>query len=241
MELLLGIDNVSFERNVESSSVRRNENEFDASTSAISEELDNSVNPSLIASVELYHAFLRGAGIQDGSSSAQNLEELHVRMERVGRLLRAFVEGIAKALQARAELKRQMRVSVTTLEAANNNPLKFSSNTEQLLELMLDSRTQGFKDSVLAVKEGFDDLVGHQLAMSAGLQGSLLSVLKRFDPLTIEASFDHGLVFQRKAKCWDDYCSRYPSLVTTALEDIFGDEFADTYEKQLEKLKISKD
>lgn len=239
MDLLLGIDNLPFEGGTDSRSL--GDHGFDNdSAPVVSAELVHAEKASWSSSIETYHAFLRGAGLQDGATAVQHLEDLNIRMEQVGRLLRAFVEGITLALQTRAELKRQIRLSVTTLEAANNNPLKFSSNTTHMLELMLDLHTQGFKDSVLAVNEGFDDLVSHQLAMNAGLQGTLLSVLKRFDPHAIEVSLDQGLVFQKKSKCWDEYCKIYPSLVATALEDIFGDEFADIYERQLDKLKKKK-
>lgn len=237
MDLLLGIDNLSFEGGTDNRSLGNHGFDANESMPAISAELVKADNTPWATSVESYHAFLRGVGLHVDPSSVPNLEELNLRMEQAGRLLRAFVEGITLALQTRAELKRQIRVSVTTLEAGNNNPFKFSSNTTQILGLMLDLHTQGFKDSVLAVREGFDDLVSHQLAMNAGMQGSLLSVLKRFDPQAIEVSLDQGLVFQKKAKCWDEYCKRYPSLVATALEDIFGDDFADIYERQMDKLK----
>lgn len=187
---------------------------------------------------EIYRRLLQGAGLES-SLIARDADHMDDRLEQVGRLLRAFVEGISLALQARADMKRQMRVSVTTLDANDNNPLKFSSSIDQMLELMLGMHARGFKDPVLAVKEGFDDLVNHQLAMSAGIQGSLLSVLKRFDPERIEQSYDKGLVFQKKAKCWEDYCNAYPMLVNGALEDIFGDEFAATYERQLAQLRMA--
>lgn len=187
---------------------------------------------------DVYRYFLQGAGLES-SDLARDAQHLEACLEQAGRLLRAFVEGISLALQARADMKRQMRVSVTTIDAHDNNPLKFSSSVDQMLEMMLAMHSQGFKDPVLAVKEGFNDLVNHQLAMSAGIQGSLMSVLKRFDPERIEQAHDQGLGFQRKSKCWEDYRNAYPKLVTGALEDIFGDEFAATYERQLAQLRAA--
>ena len=240
MDMLLGIDTLSCDDGSDQTSGGEPEIVADDSAPVTYPQPAQTDNRTWTTSIESYHAFLRGAGLHDGACAVQNPEELTIRMEQVGRLLRAFVEGITLALQTRAELKRQIRLSITTLEAANNNPLKFSSNTTHVLELILNSDGQGFKDSVLAVKEGFDDLVAHQLAMNAGIQGSLLGVFKRFDPLIIESGLDRALVIQKKAKCWDEYCKKYPLLVATALEDIFGDDFEDVYERQLEKLHIKK-
>ncbi len=247
MDLLLGIGNMADERDHEAIPSKKNLVEVTREEGSgpqfhagrVQHDAPEIAQETGLLSLEqAFQLILKGAGM-DFTSLPGAGDRVDAQLEQIGKLLRVFVEGLAKALQARADMKRQMRVAVTTIDANANNPLKFSPGTSQMLELMLGSREQGFKDPVVAVQEGFSDLINHQLAMSAGLQGSLLSVLKRFDPDRIEQSYAEGIVFQKKAKCWEDYCNAYPKLVEGALDDIFGEDFADRYERQLAQLRAA--
>jgi type VI secretion system protein len=187
------------------------------------------------ANVALFRLFLKGAGIKD--LDLVSAEELPGVMQSLGTLFRDLVDGVMTVLRARSELKSQFRVMVTTMRPANNNPLKFTANVEDAMKIMLARDHPGFIDPVEAVREGFSDIMNHQLALTAGMQASLAELLKRFEPQTFERPFEEGIVFQKKAKCWDAYSKAYASLVSEALDDFFGDAFAEVYEQQMNVLR----
>lgn len=194
--------------------------------------------PPAARDAQLFQAFLEGTGIQDASflSSQDQL----AAMNTLGMLFREMVDGMMTALRARSELKSQLRVSVTTIRSANNNPLKFTATLEDAMKLMLASNHPGFIDPVEAVREGFGDIMNHQMAMTAGIQASLAEVLRRFDPQQFEKPFEEGIVFQKKAKCWDAYCKAYPNLAGEAEENFFGEQFTEVYEKQMRVLRAAR-
>jgi type VI secretion system protein len=182
---------------------------------------------------ELFKVFLQGAGVEEKDLLEQAAPET---MRRIGLMFRKLVEGTVAVLRSRAEFKSQFRVSMTTIRTTNNNPLKFAVTTEDALTHLVKNGQGGFKDSVEAIDEGFNDIMSHQMAMQAGIQASLAQILRQFDPKLIEKQFEEGLVLQKKSKCWDKYTSLYPRVVEQAMEDFFGDAFAEAYEKQMKQL-----
>jgi len=64
-------------------------------------------------------------------------------------------------------------------------------------------------------------------------------LLKRLAPKCFEDQFKEGIVFQKKAKCWDAYSQTYPKLVNETMDDLFGDAFAEAYREQLRLLRES--
>jgi predicted component of type VI protein secretion system len=87
------------------------------------------------------------------------------------------------------------------------------------------------------------------MAVMAGTEAALKSILHRFRPSTLESRFggytisDKALPFLKKAKCWEFYKALYDEVSEAADDDFqqyFGSEFAIAYEKQLDRLKISR-
>jgi type VI secretion system protein ImpI/type VI secretion system protein len=180
---------------------------------------------------EILRMFLLGAGITDpGFLNTENGPEA---MQSIGGLFRGLIEGLMDVLRARAEMKSEFRVSVTTLRSYDNNPLKFNPDVESVLKLLLAPKNPAFTDADTAVKEAFKDIKFHQMAMTAGIQASLTEILSRFNPDGFEKRLGEGLIFQRKARCWELYCEQYPELKNLALDEFFGDQFAEAYEKQM--------
>ncbi len=186
---------------------------------------------------QLLQAFLAGAGIND--LNGVPAEQWPVLMRTSGELLRSMVDGLMQVLRARAELKSQFRVSVTTMRSIDNNPLKFTPSVDDAMKLMLAPTNPGFLPPKTAVSEGFRDIMNHQIAMTAGIQAALAEILARFDPQLIEKNHTEGVLFQKKAKCWEYYAEQYPQLKALAQEEFFGDAFADAYEKQMQLLNRS--
>ena len=186
---------------------------------------------TLPADDALLREFLAGAGITDPNFLPA--EQWPAMMRTSGELLRSMVEGLMQVLRARAELKSQFRVSVTTMRSIDNNPLKFTPNVDDAMRLILAPTNPGFLPPKQAVKGGFSDIMNHQIAMTAGIQAALAEILHGFDPKLIEKNQSEGVLFQKKAKCWEYYVEHYPQLKAVAQEEFFGDAFADAYEKQM--------
>lgn len=202
-------------------------------------ELSESASPvaprpqpeSTADSAELFSCFLRGAGISDSDFLPES--QRRAAMIAAGKLFRNLIEGLMDVLRVRAEMKSEFRVSVTTIRSTENNPLKFNPDVESVLKLMLAPNNPAFIAPDAAVSEAFRDIKYHQMAVTAGIQASLAEILRRFEPEAFEKTLGEGLLFQKKARCWELYCEKYPELKTLAVEEFFGDEFADAYEKQM--------
>lgn len=174
---------------------------------------------------------MRGAGISDLDFVPES--QRRAAMNAAGKLFRNLIEGLMDVLRVRAEMKSEFRVSVTTIRSTENNPLKFNPDVESVLKLMLAPNNPAFIAPDAAVSEAFRDIKYHQMAVTAGIQASLAEILRRFEPEAFEKTLGEGLLFQKKARCWELYCEKYPELKTLAVEEFFGDEFADAYEKQM--------
>lgn len=189
------------------------------------------------ASSDLLAALFEAAGIED---IAEYSKEDDVKLMRIiGMVLHELVSGLMTVLRGRSELKSQLRLSMTVVRPTENNPFKFSPTVEDVLKTCLLNKHPGFGDAVEAVREGFADIQNHQLAVTAGIQASLVGILKQFDPQQFSEKFKEGLVLQKKAKCWDAYKQAYPDIVERAIDDFFGDDFIRAYEAQIEKLRTT--
>ena len=182
---------------------------------------------------------LRGAGLADRDLSPETQREL-------GQVLRIVVQGVMEVLQARAEIKSRFRLPLTRVQAKENNPLKLSPNVESALHTLLVQRNPGYLPTVQAFEDAFADIRSHQIAMLEGLRVAFESMLRSFEPKGLEQEFDRSagrgglLGFGGRAKNWDLYVERFSRLGTDAddtFRRLFGDAFAEAYERQLERLK----
>lgn len=187
------------------------------------------------AHLELFRIFLDAAGVaQTGPSHPSDLPEM---MASIGTVFREMVNGLMAVLRGRTELKTQLRVETTLITPADNNPLKFFGELDEALKQLLVGDQPGFVDAPSAVREGFADIMNHQMAMTAGLQAALIKLIERFDPQGFAKQYEDGVVFQKKAKSWDAYQEAYTKIANEALEDCFGKPFAEAYEAQIRKLQ----
>jgi len=185
-------------------------------------------------------ALLRAAGLPDRDFSPEVAQEL-------GKVLRVVVHGVMDVLQGRAEIKAQFRLPHTRIQARENNPLKLSPNVESALHTLLVQRNPGYLPTVQAFEDAFADIRHHQLAMLEGLREAFESMLGAFDPQTLERDFEQtvkrtGLLggLGGKSRYWELYTERFGRLGRDAddtFRRLFGDVFADAYERQLERLR----
>lgn len=183
------------------------------------------------AHFELFRVFLDAAGIKD-ADAFQN-KDISEMMKTVGHVFREMIDGLMAILRGRSELKSQLQVSLTRIEPADNNPLKFFKVVDEAVKQMLINDNSGFVDAKDAVREGYADVIHHQLAITAGIQAAINVMIQRFDP----QHFEEGSVFHKKAKAWDAYRQSYTEIANDALEDFFGESFANAYEAQIRKLR----
>jgi type VI secretion system protein len=184
---------------------------------------------------ELADIFLKSAGLKD-PKFYDDKEITHI-FANAGAVFGKLVECFMNILQARAKQKREIRTDVTMIHKTGNNPFKHSPVPDDVIKQLITNMHPGFLNGVDAVEEGYTDIMGHQLATAAGLQFSLMKLLQRFDPQCFENRYKEGIVLNRKAKCWDAYTQSYPDIVKEIVDNIYGKEFLEAYEKQLQIIK----
>lgn len=188
----------------------------------------------------LGRAFLAGAGVEGLEIPDEHMEAL---MRKVGAVFRQMVGGLRDVLMARAEIKNEFRIDKTMIGARENNPLKFSASVEETMRALLLPTVPGYLPAEKAVDQGFDDLKAHQMAVMAGMQVALNSLLKRFDPEVLGKNIEKqsgltSLVRGKKAAYWDAFIEHYEEIAREAEDDfqsLFGREFSRAYEKQTKK------
>lgn len=193
----------------------------------------------------LLQAFLRGAGIEHLRIDAVDAA---AQMEAIGRSYRLMVEGLIDVLRARSSLKGEFRMQQTTIAPVQNNPLKFAPNADEALLLLLREGNQAFMAPDQAVRDSFDDLRAHQLAVIAGIEAALKHLLKRFEPARLEerlapaAGLAKLFGGSRQAHCWQQFTELYSQISREAeddFQDLFGREFSRAYEAHSQRIQRS--
>ena len=209
---------------------------------------DSPVTPARPADAyaQALRTLLQAAGVPELEERALANPEF---MRSVGDLLRESVAGLLKALVARALTKRELRVDMTMLASTENNPLKFCPDAFEALNHLLAPRARsGYLPPIRAVREAYEDLQAHNLAVMAGMRAALQGVLQRFDPAQLEKQLashpllDKLLPHNRKARMWDLVADQHETLVREAQDEfdrIFGRAFRAAYEEQLQKLRTA--
>ncbi|MBC3366179.1 type VI secretion system-associated FHA domain protein TagH [Pseudomonas sp. SWRI154] len=189
------------------------------------------------AGPDLLQAFLRGAGLDQLRLDKAQAE---AQMESIGRSYRLMVEGLIDVLRARSSLKGEFRIQQTMIQPVENNPLKFAPNVDEALLLLLRHGNQAFMAPDVAVRDSFDDLRAHQLAVMAGVEAAIKHLLARFEPAQLEERMGKpgGLsgIFSgsRQAQYWQQFTELYSNISREAQEDfqdLFGREFSRAYEE----------
>ncbi len=188
------------------------------------------------SSDDLLSAFLDGAGI---GHLRLDTQQAKAQMHSLGRSYRLMVEGLIDVLRARASLKGEFRMQQTLIQPLENNPLKFAPNADEALLLLLRQGNQAFMAPDQAVRDSFDDLKAHQLAVMAGVQAAIGQLLKRFEPSALQARLESpgglaGLLSgPRQARYWQQFTELYSQIAGEAeddFQDLFGREFSRAYE-----------
>lgn len=193
---------------------------------------------------ELLRALLDGLGAVQAPAITQLTPEL---MRLMGSLLAESVRGTVELLQARASVKREVRAEVTAIRPRQNNPLKFSPTAALALQHLLGPTVPGFLRAEDAMRDAFQDLRAHELAVMAGMRSALAGLLQRFDPKTLEGRITGksgiGMLLAggRRAQLWEAYQQLYSQISAEAEDDfheVFGRAFLQAYQEQLDRLGL---
>lgn len=163
----------------------------------------------------------------------------------VGRLLHEAIGGLLQLLAARHVAKRELGAAGTRLQTRENNALKFSPDVDTALAHLLGPARRGFIPPLAAVREAFEDVRTHEIALLAGLRAALDAHLARLAPQALEeqrharGGWSAPLDVWRKAQLWDRYCELHAQALAELQEqtDPFSARaFLEAYEAQREKL-----
>jgi FHA domain-containing protein len=167
-------------------------------------------------------------------------------MRTFGEAFRIAIEGSIDLLAARSEIKQEFRAGVTIIGSSANNPLKFLPNADGVIMQLVGQHFPGFMKPVPAIREAYDDLRVHQLALMAGIRAAYTEALKRFDPEKMEQEAPRASLLNslydgsRKAALWDEYKRNFSKLKDSAEDDLTafsGQTFVQAYEAAAEAAK----
>jgi type VI secretion system protein len=180
-------------------------------------------------------AFCRGAGIDPSSLPADAQNAL---LTLAGQMVREMTLGLMEALKNRAEVKNRLRLSQTTIQPGENNPLKFSASVDEAVLKMLDPHGSRYLGPIEAIRDSFADMRTHQTALVNAVQAGADELMSRIEPGELQERFDRGLKrgailgAANKMKYWDLYVEFYQVLNQRneqGLPGVFAEEFARTY------------
>jgi type VI secretion system protein len=189
-------------------------------------------------------AFCRGAGIDP---SQIPLETQHALMQLAGQMTREVVLGLMDVLKGRSDQKNRLRLSQTTIQPADNNPLKFSASVDEALVKLFDGHNNTrYLGPVDAIRDSFADLRTHQQSLSGAIQAAIDEVMNRIEPGELQEKFDRGLKrgallgAANKMKYWDLYTEFYHVLNQRNeqnLPTLFAEELSRTYAEKAQQKK----
>jgi len=196
-----------------------------------------------VTAEDLFDSFLDGLGI--------SRVELHPSVNRpemlltAGQVLRQFVTGTTDLLSSRANLKNTFRLDQTSVMPRQNNPMKFSENTNDLLKQLLVGSEGEYLGAQESIREVCRDLINHQNAFLDAMNSAFIEFADRFEPEELKDGFDRTMGknlfgFMNKAKYWQLYCELYPIITEKGggrFPQMFSEEFVKAYERQINEYR----
>lgn len=173
-----------------------------------------------------------------------NHDQLPELTKKIALITKNSMSGIMKTMVSRAHLKNEFRMSMTTIQAKENNPLKFCINYEQLVHYLLLKPMSGYLNAEQAVEEAFDELQEHQVGVMAGMKSALKYMLEKLSPEKVVEKSDSLTskilgISSKKSRYWDTYGDIYNDIKDEddVFTTFFGNEFCKAYERQIEDIR----
>jgi len=184
----------------------------------------------------------RALGLERLSADQQN-----VLNETVANTVKETVAGMMRTLRARSEIKSEFRMNMTTIQSAENNPLKFSVTPEDAIENMFAKQGRAYLSPIDAMNDGFADISDHQVALFDAMKAAYENILGQFDPSLLARKFEKTtakrFLGSGKGKNWDAYQAlfeEYKEDNELTFKRLFGEVFADAYERRMHSLKMNR-
>ena len=191
-------------------------------------------------------AFARGARLDPNQLQVDDQEAF---FQDLGALLETMTHGLMQAIASRSQVKSEFRLEQTMIAPTENNPFKFSVSPQEAMMRLINRSDHAYLSGIAAAAEAVDDINAHQLAVMAGTEAALKSILRRFNPRKLESKFGkdsslrNSVAVLKKARYWDFYTVLYDEISSAVDDDfqqLFGAEFSSAYEEQLDRLKLSR-
>ena len=154
------------------------------------------------------------------------------------RLLKQSVGSLQQALRTRSELKNELRLALTTVQSAGNNPLKHGLDSSETLGALLRGGKAGQLPAEQAISRSFRDLQAHQVALLAASRAAVKGMLEQFDPELLTLRFERSgrkPLLATDGSRWRAYRRLHASLEQNDdwSDRLFARDFANAYEEQV--------
>ena len=190
--------------------------------------------------IEVYpetEVFFQTLGFKEMPESPEERERI---LAQAAELLLAAVDGMLQSLRNRADSKNDLRLPVTTMTLASNNPLKFSPTAQAALDHLLAPPQEGMLHPAQAMVAGFNDLHSHHMGLLAGARAAVRAGLEKVSPVQVEARLDaNGSPrFNRTGRLWNTFVHMHRRLLDEpeSFSAFFLQDFARAYEVQVRTL-----
>lgn len=154
-----------------------------------------------------------------------------------GRLLRQCVGGLQQNLHTRSELKNELRLSQTSVQGAQRNPLKSAVDAGEALSALLRPGRPGQLPAEVAVTRAFHDVQAHQVALLAASRAAIRATLEHFSPeqLTLRFERDNPPLLATSGSRWRAFGRYHQALRQDNdwSERLLARDFAHAYEEQI--------
>ena len=90
----------------------------------------------------------------------------------IATILLSTTQGLMSLLASRTAFKQESRLSSTLIQPRSNNPIKFSIDPVDTLEMLLVKKKKGYMSVGDSYDEAMEDIQLHQMAFMSGLQGT---------------------------------------------------------------------
>jgi type VI secretion system FHA domain protein len=159
-------------------------------------------------------------------------------------ILMTSTQGIMSLLAGRSVFKQESRLNMTMIKPQSNNPIKFSLDPSDTLEMLLVKKKPGYMTAKAAYSEALNDIQLHQMAFLSGLQATLSGILGELNPDDIEESVTKKgksmMGLKAGTQKWEAFKEQQDILskrVNENLNEILSTHFSDAYEAQINSLK----
>jgi FHA domain-containing protein len=185
----------------------------------------------------LWQAFVKGAGVAVDTPERGRAQ----LMVTLGAMVRTMVDGLRELVQLRAHAKAAFQAERTQIQRRDNNPLKFSRDTDVALKALLAPPRPGFMPGPAAIEDALKDLQIHQNATMAGMRAAHEALAAQFAPDQIERRLSKGGLLDalvpscRNGRLWELYVAQYRAMQQEASshsEQVFEDGFLAAYERE---------